>query len=99
VEGCGFRDLAEEYAAKDAVVIGISFDSQSLNRSWAEKNKFEFSLLSDLERTVARAYGAADETSESARRAAAIVGPDGKITHWFARVSPRAFPEEALELL
>ena len=46
------------------------------------------------------AYGAADDASQnSARRIGVIIGPDGKVTHYFPKVVAKEFPEEALKLV
>ena len=46
------------------------------------------------------AYGAADDASaRSAKRIGVVIGPDGKVKHYFPKVDARAFPEEALKLV
>lgn len=78
----------------------MSFDSQAANKKFAEKYGFSFPLLCDTERAMGVAYGAADDASaKSARRVGVVIGPDGKVKHYFPKVDARAFPEEALELL
>jgi len=78
----------------------VSFDSQSANKKFAEKYELNFPLLCDTERAMGVAYGAADDTSQkSARRIGVIVGPDGKVTHYFPKVVAKEFPEEALKLV
>jgi peroxiredoxin Q/BCP len=43
------------------------------------------------------AYGAADDANTPmARRAAAIVDPEGRIVRWWPKVSAKDFPREAL---
>ena len=78
----------------------MSFDTPAANKKFAEKHGFTFPLLCDTEHTMGVAYGAADDTSaRSARRVGVVIGPDGKVKHWFPKVDARAFPKEALELL
>ena len=46
------------------------------------------------------AYGAADDASaSSAKRIGVVIGPDGKVKHYFPKVDARGFPEEALALV
>ena len=47
------------------------------------------------------AYGAADAgaTSGNARRVGVIIGPDGVVKEWFAKVDSKSFPAEALTML
>lgn len=77
----------------------MSFDAPEKNAAFAEKYSFNFPLLSDLDHSVALAYGAAMPDDAWARRAAAIIGPDGRFIRWYARVNPRDFPLEALAAL
>ncbi|HZP28217.1 MAG TPA: peroxiredoxin [Acidimicrobiia bacterium] len=56
-ESCHFRDLASEFAAAGAQRIGISADSVDRQRKFSEKHSFDFTLLSDPDRTVARQFG------------------------------------------
>jgi len=53
-ESCHFRDLEAEFAAVGASRLGISADPVQRQRQFAEKNGFEFPLLSDPDRVVAR---------------------------------------------
>ena len=50
-------------------VLGASFDTPEKNAAFAEKFGFNFPLLSDTDRKLGMAYGAADDPSAgSARR-------------------------------
>ena len=82
------------------MIFGVSFDSQAANKKFAEKYQFNFPLLCDTDKSMGVAYGAADSTSDrSARRVGVIIGPDGKVKHYFPKVDARKFPEEALKLV
>jgi peroxiredoxin Q/BCP len=48
---------------------------------------------------MAIAYGAADPGDRIARRAAVIIGPDGRIKAWFPKVASKTFPQEALAMV
>jgi len=62
------------------VILGISFDTVEENRAFAEKFQYPFQLLSDPERKVGLAYGAADGPKERyAKRFTYVIGPDGRI--------------------
>ena len=56
-ESCHFRDLAGEFAAVGAQRVGISGDSVDKQREFADKHSFGYPLLSDVDRSVATAYG------------------------------------------
>jgi peroxiredoxin Q/BCP len=57
-ESCHFRDLASEFAALGARRVGISADSVDRQKQFSDKHAFDFPLLSDPDRAVARAFGA-----------------------------------------
>lgn len=97
-EGCAFRDYKAEYEKKNAVILGISFDTPAENKAFAEKFHFNFPLLSDTERKVGLAYGACDDASApNARRAGIIIDPQGKVKAYYPKVDARAFPSQALQ--
>lgn len=97
-EGCSFRDYKAEYEKKNAAILGISFDPPAQNKAFAEKFSFTFPLLCDTDRKVGLAYGACDDAqAATARRAAVIIGPDGKVKAYYPKVDARAFPSEALQ--
>jgi peroxiredoxin Q/BCP len=56
-ESCHFRDLASEFAAVGAQRVGISRDTVDKQKQFADKHSFGYPLLSDVDRTVADAYG------------------------------------------
>ena len=81
-------------------MLGASFDAVEANRKFAEKYSFAFSLLSDTERTLGVAYGAAEDASAgTAKRIAYVIGPDGKIRHVFPKVTPKTFADDILGVL
>jgi len=57
-ESCRFRDLASEFAAVGAQRLGISADPIERQKKFSEKHAFDFPLLSDPDRAVARQLGA-----------------------------------------
>lgn len=79
-EGCGFRDHAPAYKEKGVEILGVSFDKPEDNKAFAEKFKFNYRLLSDTDRKLGVALGAADDVSaRSAKRTTFVVGTNGKI--------------------
>jgi len=64
---------------------------------FAQKFGFNFPLLSDSDRAVGIAYGAADEaTAQYAKRISYLIGPDGRIKKAYPKVNAAAHPEEIL---
>jgi len=82
-----------EFHAKNAQVIGVSFDDVDDNRHFAEKFDFPFPLLCDTERAIGMAYGAANSVKdEYARRIAYVIDEEGIIAQAHAKVDPAAYP-------
>lgn len=78
----------------------MSFDTPEDNRAFREKFGFPFALLSDADKAMSIAYGAAvDGSAQYPNRAACIVTPDGEVLQWWAKVDARGFPEQALAAL
>ena len=82
------------------MILGASFDTGADNAAFARKFNFNFPLLSDPDRKIAIAYGAAaDQKARTAARVGVIIGPDGKVKEWFPKVTAATFPGEALQLI
>ncbi|HYZ67263.1 MAG TPA: peroxiredoxin, partial [Mycobacterium sp.] len=47
-EACHFRDLASEFAAVGASRVGISADAVEKQAKFADKEKFDYPLLSEI---------------------------------------------------
>lgn len=56
-EACHFRDLAGEFSAVGAQRVGISTDGVDKQAQFAEKERFDYPLLSDADGAVATAFG------------------------------------------
>jgi peroxiredoxin Q/BCP len=77
----------------------VSFDTPAQNRAFAEKFHFNFPLISDTDRAIGTAYGANADPGKGAQRVGVVIGADGKIKEWHARVDARAWPAEVLKTL
>lgn len=100
IQGCGFRDLAANYQEKNAVILGVSFDSQEENRAFAEKFDFNFPLLCDETRSMGLAYGACtSREAQYAGRIGIVIGPNGSVKEFESNASAKTYPMEVLERL
>ena len=100
MQGCGLRDRARDLNAKNAAILGVSFDTVEENRHFAEKFNFPYPLLSDPTRAMGVQYGAADDSgSKNAKRVAYIIGPDGKVKNVFPKANTASFAADVLALL
>lgn len=97
-EGCGFRDLQAEFEQKNAVILGISYDTPEENAAFARKYRFAYPLLSDTDRSVARAYGAFDPNDpDHALRNTYVIAPDGTIEQVLTGVNAKTHPRALLD--
>ena len=55
---CSYRDRAEDFAALNATVLGISSQDLDSHEGFIAKHSLNVPLLSDVDRQVARAYSA-----------------------------------------
>jgi len=57
-EACSIRDEYEGFRQAGIVVFGISYDSPEDHRAFRAKYRLPFTLLSDKDKSVSKAYGA-----------------------------------------
>ncbi len=57
-EACGLRDSYATYESAGIVILGISFDNAEAHQKFIAKHALPFTLLSDLDQSVAKTYGA-----------------------------------------
>jgi peroxiredoxin (alkyl hydroperoxide reductase subunit C) len=72
------KNLAKLEAA-DTQVLGVSMDSSFSNAAWAEKEGFNFPILSDWGGEVTKQIGIYNPQYKAARRVTFLIDKDGKI--------------------
>jgi peroxiredoxin Q/BCP len=96
-EGRAFRDAYAEISTAGLVVLGVSFDAPAANAEFAAAEEFPFPLLSDSERKLATAVGAASAPDQwYARRISYLVGPDGTVLVAYDDVEPKGHAAQVL---
>ena len=55
---CSYRDRADDFAALDATVVGISSQDLDSHKGFIEKHGLTVPLLADVDKSVAQAYSA-----------------------------------------
>ena len=70
----------EEFENLDAAVVGISAQDIASHEAFAAKHGFRFPLLTDVDKTVAAAYGTLGPLGFP-RRSVFVVGSDGRLTY------------------
>ena len=105
-EACAFRDGWDELQALGAVVLGVSADDADSHRRFASKYRLPFTLLSDPEHRVMRAYGAYGEKTMYGRKVVGVIrstvwiGPDGRVRrHWAKVANAAVHPAKVLAAL
>ncbi len=78
-EACLFRDAFEDLAGLGATIVGVSSDDAESHRKFAARYALPFSLLSDGDRRLARAYDIVWPLGLGARRVTFVIGRDGRI--------------------
>jgi peroxiredoxin Q/BCP len=98
VEGRALAAEAESYAAAGIEILGVSFDDPADNAEFVKTELFPFRLLSDSDRKLAVAVGAArDENAWFAKRISYLVGNDGKVEQVHGSVSPGTHATDVLK--
>ncbi len=82
-ESCLFRDLAAQFAALGAEIVGVSGDSVLSHRDFAAAHKLGYPLLSDPARVARRAYGVPHRFGRLSGRVSFVIDPQGVIRHVF----------------
>lgn len=84
-EACDFRDGMANFRAAGVTIIGVSPDSPKSHAGFVEKYRLPFTLLSDPDKELARAYGVWALKKNYGKeywgivRSTFLVGGDGKI--------------------
>jgi glutaredoxin-dependent peroxiredoxin len=88
-----------EYEKLGATVLAISVDSPFAQEAWAKANAIKITLLSDLNKTVIKAYDVVFPmlagVGDTAARAAFVIGKDGLIKYAEKTATPKDLPNFA----
>jgi peroxiredoxin Q/BCP len=74
----------------------VSYDTPESNASFAAKNNLPFQLLTDSDRTLARAVGAGRAFLPVPKRVSYLVGDDGKVMKAYPKVDPKTHASDVL---
>ena len=78
-EACDFRDLHGRILGAGLKVVGVSPQSPESHRRFRDKYALPFTLLSDEDKSVIKAYGVEGPLGIGVRRATYLVGKDRRI--------------------
>jgi thioredoxin-dependent peroxiredoxin len=105
VEACEFRDTTKKFAKKGAVIVGISPDAVKPQAKFKDKYNLPFTLLCDVDKAAANAYGVYKEKNMYGKKVMGIerttflIGEDGRIAKIFRKVKAQGHAEQALAAL
>ena len=105
IEAKEFQASANAFEKANAVVVGVSPDSEKSHCKFAEKFGLGFTLLADEEHAAAEAYGVWVEKSMygkkymGVQRATFLIDPNGKIAKVWPKVKPEGHAKEVLEAI
>ena len=104
-QACGFGDRYPQFREKGALVLGVSKDSVSSHKKFEEKYGLPFTLLSDTELTVIKAYDVWKEKKNYGKvsfgilRTTYLIDEDGMIVKAMDKVKAADNPQDMLDML
>lgn len=96
-EMCDVSGGITAYESLNATVYGISVDSPFAQEAWALQEKISIKLLSDLNKTVTKAYDvvfpALAGIGDTSARAAIVIDKKGTVVHVEQTATPKDLPD------
>jgi thioredoxin-dependent peroxiredoxin len=101
LEAHNFQHDSAAYSKADAVVIGVSHDTQSSHKEFCSKEGLSFKLLADTAGVVSARYGSVLNIlgKKLSARHTFLIDPKGKVARVFLDVKPAKHSEEVLAAL
>ncbi len=103
IEANQFTALADEFAAADTVVLGVSKDSCDSHRQFIDKYGLKVGLLADTDGSLSNAYGTWQEKEKDGVkkmgivRSTFIIDRNGMLVDVTYGVNPNGHAQEVLE--
>ncbi len=99
-QACSFRDNYEDFREAGAEVVGISADASSRHEQFAAKHRLPFTLLSDVDGSVRKAYGATTAFGLLPGRVTYVIDSAGVVRYSFSsQLRVRHHVQEALKVV
>jgi len=83
----------------NALVVGISADSQQTQQKFIDKFGLTFPMISDTERSIIEAWGARKVLGVTAARSTFLIGPDGKVAHTWPKVNVEGHADDVVNVI
>lgn len=104
-QACSVRDHVEDYAAANAIVLGVSPDPVAKVKAFHGKHDMNFTLLADEDHALAEQYGTWVEKSMygntymGTERSTFVIASDGTIAAVLPKVQPKQHDAKVLKAL
>jgi len=104
-EACNFRDDYSQYKEAEAIILGVSPDSEKSHAKFSSKHQLPFPILVDVDHQVCELYGVWGKKKFMGReydgvlRTTFIIDRGGNIVKIFEGVKPTNHSEEVLKVL
>ncbi|MDX6285137.1 MAG: thioredoxin-dependent peroxiredoxin [Frankiales bacterium] len=100
IESCHFRDLAAEFTEVGAQRVGISADSVNKQAKFSEKHSFDYPLIADEDKSIAKIFGVTRIGPLPNRRVTFVIGTDRRIVETISsETKMNSHADQALETL
>ena len=104
-ESCDFRDASAPIKKTGAVIFGVSLDDKESHQKFIKKFNLPFTLLSDEDAAVSKAYGCYKEKNMYGRkywgieRSTFVIDQTGKLKSIFRKVKVTSHVDDVLVAL
>ena len=104
-EGQGFRDAINQFAALNAVILGVSRDTIRSHESFKCKQEFPFDLLSDEEEKLCHLFDVIKMKNmygkqvRGIERSTFLINPEGILVKEWRKVKVKSHVDEILQSL
>ncbi|WP_058307927.1 thioredoxin-dependent thiol peroxidase [Gracilibacillus massiliensis] len=104
-EACDFRDNYESFQDLNAVILGVSPDSEESHKKFIDKHDLPFELLVDEEKEVAEQFGVWQLKNKFGKeymgivRSTFIIDKDGVLKQEYRNVQVKGHVEKALNYI
>ncbi|MDN3451594.1 thioredoxin-dependent thiol peroxidase [Planococcus sp. APC 3906] len=104
-QACDFRDAEKDFSELNAVILGVSADSEKQHTKFIEKHGLPFSLLVDEDHKISEAYGVWVEKKMYGKefmgieRSTFLIDPTGTVIKEWRKVKVPGHIQEVLETI
>ncbi|HZJ94841.1 MAG TPA: peroxiredoxin [Thiopseudomonas sp.] len=102
-QGQDFRDLHEQFAAANTIILGVSRDSMRTHENFKAKHSFPFELISDPEETLCQQFAVMKEKNMFGKkhmgieRSTFLIDKDGVLRQEWRKVKVLGHVAEVLQ--